>query len=109
MTLANTKTIFLSRAYQTANGCIEWTGGLDRNGYGIFYYKNKKFFAHRFAFGIEKIPKKMFVCHKCDNPKCINPKHLFLGTPRDNALDCVAKNRTNNHKGESHHRAKLCE
>jgi hypothetical protein len=54
-----------------------------------------------------KIPPKMCVCHTCDNPECINPDHLFLGTQRDNVLDMIRKGRENHLRGEEHHMAKL--
>lgn len=82
------------------SGCWEWTGG-KTVGYGTLkmqeIYGNFKILAHRLsyvAFKGESIKDGLFVCHKCDNPKCINPDHLFLGTQKQNLLDCSAKGRT---------------
>jgi hypothetical protein len=57
--------------------------------------------AHRLAYALTHgaIPNGLFVCHRCDNPKCCNPKHLFLGTPLDNVSDCVRKGRRAKTKG----------
>jgi hypothetical protein len=77
-------------------GCWEWQA-TKRNafGYGVFSFKGKKIDAHRFSYSYYKseIPNGFFVCHKCDNPKCCNPDHLFLGTPKDNVHDAMAKGR----------------
>lgn len=82
-------------------GCWEWTGIKDHKGYGQFqesYFngvkraqKHRK--AHRFSFSIKngEIPKGMIICHKCDNPCCVNPDHLFMGTDKTNKEDCVSK------------------
>jgi hypothetical protein len=78
------------------NGCINWVGGLDKNGYGRFKpYDQKRIRSHRYAYQEEygKIPDGMLICHNCDNPSCVNPKHLFLGTQKDNALDRSKKGR----------------
>jgi hypothetical protein len=81
----------------TENGCWEWTGALDTWGYGQFTSKQKRYSSHRLSIewaGFD--PKGKIVCHKCDNPKCVNPDHLFLGTQSDNMLDMVSKKRNNN-------------
>jgi hypothetical protein len=77
-------------------GCFEWTSSLDGWGYGhIRLEKGKKIRAHRFSYLNFKgeIPDGMLVCHSCDNPKCVNPDHLWLGTNKDNSEDMVKKGR----------------
>src|SRR4030095_5152697 len=71
-------------------------------------------YAHRVAWQLYRgeIPIGLLVLHRCDTPLCVNPDHLFLGTTRDNALDCVAKGRwgkRNFPRGENHHNAKITE
>ena len=80
----------------TAKGCIEWMGARDKNGYGrIKPFNKKRMRVHRYSYErfIGPIPEGMFVCHHCDNPPCVNPKHLFLGTNIDNILDSSKKGR----------------
>ncbi len=79
------------------NDCIIYTGGLDKDGYGRFAIAScKSVRAHRWAYEnfIEPIPKGMCVCHHCDNPSCVNPKHLWLGTNGDNTKDRSIKGRS---------------
>lgn len=85
-------------------GCWEWQGAKSTSGYGhTTYRKDRCVRAHRASYlvWIEEIPNGFFVCHKCDNPICINPEHLFLGTHEQNMKDMKNKNRAC--KGEKSH------
>jgi len=80
------------------DGCWEWMGKIRRpRGYGVFFHSPGRHerFAHRVAWEITNgpIPDGVFVCHKCDNPRCVRPSHLFLGNHRDNMLDARIKER----------------
>lgn len=77
-----------------AGGCWVWRGAKSKR-YGIFYLNGKKEKAHRLAwlFTHGSIPPDKMACHKCDNPPCVNPDHIFWGTMSDNIRDCVAKGR----------------
>src|SRR5690349_3504200 len=80
--------------------CWEWKNSLNQSGYGVFYQNSVGYFAHRVSYFLMngEIPIGLLVCHKCDNPKCVNPEHLFLGTSKDNMLDKVLKGRDPNQK-----------
>jgi hypothetical protein len=77
------------------NGCWEFTGRLNTMGYGQIVYQGKFQLIHRISWRLNKgkIPNGLFVLHRCDNPLCFNPDHLFLGTQQDNLSDMRAKGR----------------
>ncbi len=84
-------------------GCWEWNGERDRGGYGKLQctFVTSTRLTHRIAWILTFGPTEgLQVLHKCDNPPCINPAHLFLGTQMDNRLDMLAKNRQNDRRGE---------
>jgi hypothetical protein len=94
------------------NECWNWMGSVHYMwGYGHFRANGKQVAAHRYSWILVNgnIPKGLCVCHKCDNPKCVNPSHLFLGTVADNNLDKKLKGRQPPVIGEKNPRAKLTE
>lgn len=76
-------------------GCWEWSGAKTYNGYGRVKFKNVAWMAHRLSYtlNVGEIPEGLIVMHSCDNPSCINPEHLTVGTQKDNMEDCKAKGR----------------
>lgn len=89
--------------------CIEFSGSKDESGYGLKTVNGKTRRVHRLVWEQYngKIPDKMMVCHKCDNPSCINPTHLFLGTNSDNMKDMYKKGRGNNFFKDKNPKRKL--
>ena len=92
--------------------CWPWLAYRTRDGYGQFTLRRRQFYAHRYAWEIARgsIPKGLAVLHRCDNPPCCNPKHLFLGSQADNALDMFQKRRgkvPETRDGEANNKAKL--
>lgn len=77
------------------NDCWEWQASKVKGGYGVFYFRDRTRVAHRVVFELwyGTDPGKLKVCHKCDNPGCVRPSHLFLGTQKENMRDCSAKGR----------------
>jgi hypothetical protein len=79
------------------DGCWEWQGSLNRLGYGRFtnFDGRRDWLAHRLSYRlfIGEFDEELRVCHSCDNPRCVNPNHLFLGTAKDNTQDSIRKGR----------------
>jgi hypothetical protein len=95
--------------------CWEWMGACRNFGYGNFWASGKWYGAHIFSWIVNfgKIKNDLCVLHECDNPKCVNPKHLWLGTKRDNIYDSINKNRSPQltrefRLGEKNQNSKLC-
>jgi len=107
----DTQDRFLKKVNKT-DDCWIWLGAKKtRSGYGNFFYRKKVIHAHRASYliFIGSIPDNLYVCHHCDNPSCVNPKHLFIGTQDDNMKDMIKKNRSGNTKGSKNGNSKLSE
>jgi len=93
----------------TSSGCWEWKKSKHKQGYGNFPYKRKCLLAHRVAWMLfnGELNEDILVLHKCDNPPCCNPEHLFLGTDYDNVKDSIFKGRFTRTRGETHFFSKL--
>lgn len=94
---------------RVGNDCWEWVGAGQTQGYGEYELDGARYMAHRAAYflGTGEQPGSLCVCHRCDNPSCVRPSHLFLGTRRDNHLDMRAKGRMVVNRGRKNGMAKL--
>ena len=99
---ASTEDRFWSHVDKSGN-CWLWTAARDWHGYGSFRFPDRCVKAHRFSYELHfgPIPPGMFVCHHCDNPPCVRPDHIFVGTQSDNMRDASQKGRLP--AGETHH------
>jgi len=89
--------------------CWLWTAATNKDGYGIIVVAGRCLLATRVAHELTKgpIPAGLMICHTCDNPQCVNPKHIYAGTAKDNAKDCMDRGRKASVAGERNPRARL--
>lgn len=95
---------FKEKVQTVESGCHEWTGSLTPNGYGQIHQNGKTAYAHRVAYELKHgpIPDGLYVLHSCDNRKCVNHRHLSLGTFDDNMADMVGKLRQAHGRKNAH-------
>lgn len=93
---------FMAKVEAASSGCWLFAGAHDRDGYAIFSLRGRAIRAIRFVLWVRdgrRVPKNRVVLHKCDNPGCVNPDHLSVGTQRQNVHDCIAKGRFHSQRG----------
>lgn len=100
---------FLASVKYRSTGCWEWSKFRDPLGYGRCRLNGRKYTTHRASWLHFRgtVPKGLCVLHKCDNPPCVNPDHLFVGTFKDNTIDKELKGRANHPRGVEHHASVL--
>ena len=110
LNLETVRSKFESRFIPEPNsGCWLWTASVSSDGYGHMAVNGKLVGAHRLAYLLYRgpIPPNRYICHKCDVPGCVNPDHLFVGTPADNTRDSFKKGRMVRARGEEQHLSRL--
>lgn len=106
--LATARIRFINKLEIQPKGCWLWRGAVSSHGYGSVGVAGKNWLAHRLSMKLFRVdPGDMDVLHSCDNPLCVNPDHLFLGTHQDNMLDKEKKGRGGHPYGAAHGRAKI--
>lgn len=100
---------FWDRVHRPKHGCWTWTGATNADGYGWLWWEGRNHLAHRISWELTygEIPENLCVLHHCDNPPCVHPHHLWLGTRQENNQDKTRKGRAQRLKGERNGRAKL--
>lgn len=98
-----------ARGRRSSNGCLEWTGGCTKRGYGEITIDGVNHYVHRLAWELANgpIPVGQVIRHSCDNPPCFDTAHLLPGTQGENVADMVSRGRAKIPSGETHPKAKL--